>query len=44
MESITHQLKTPVTSMMLMADLLEAAPPERREEFLANIRARVWRA
>lgn len=38
MENITHQLKTPVTSMMLMADLLEAAPPERQEEFLANIR------
>lgn len=39
MENITHQLKTPVTSMMLMADLLEAAPPDRREEFLANMRA-----
>ena len=38
MENISHQLKTPVTSMMLMADLLEGAPPERQEEFLANIR------
>lgn len=38
MENISHQLKTPVTSMMLMTDLLEAAPPERQEEFLANIR------
>ncbi len=38
MENISHQLKTPVTSMMLMTDLLEAAPSERQEEFLANIR------
>ena len=38
MENISHQLKTPVTSMMLMADLLESAPPERQEEFLTNIR------
>lgn len=38
MENISHQLKTPVTSMMLMTDLLEAAPPERQEEFLTNIR------
>ena len=38
MEDISHQLKTPVTSMMLMADLLEGAPPERQAEFLANIR------
>lgn len=43
MENITHQLKTPVTSMMLMADLLEAAPPERQEEFLANIRTSLAR-
>ena len=43
MENITHQLKTPVTSMMLMADLLEAAPPERPEEFLANIRTSLAR-
>lgn len=43
MENITHQLKTPVTSMMLMADLLEAAPPERQEEFLTNIRTSLAR-
>lgn len=43
MENITHQLKTPVTSMMLMADLLEAAPPERQEDFLANIRTSLAR-
>lgn len=38
MADITHQLKTPVTSMMLMADLLETAPPETQAAFLANIR------
>ena len=38
MADITHQLKTPVTSMMLMADLLETAPPEAQAAFLANIR------
>ena len=36
--NISHQLKTPLTSMMIMADLLEDAPPERREEFLSNIK------
>ena len=36
--NISHQLKTPLTSMMIMADLLEDAPLERREEFLSNIK------
>jgi signal transduction histidine kinase len=35
---ISHQLKTPLTSMRIMADLLEDAPPEKRAEFIANIR------
>ncbi|MDR1329567.1 MAG: HAMP domain-containing histidine kinase [Oscillospiraceae bacterium] len=35
---ISHQLKTPLTSMLLMADLLENAPPDRQAEFIANIR------
>jgi signal transduction histidine kinase len=35
---ISHQLKTPLTSMMIMADLLENAPPEKQAEFIANIR------
>lgn len=37
MENITHQLKTPVTSMMIMADLLENAAPDKQEEFVHNI-------
>lgn len=37
MENISHQLKTPVTSMMIMADLLETAAPDKRQEFIHNI-------
>lgn len=39
MSDISHQLKTPITSMMMMADLLEeeALPEERRREFVQNI-------
>ena len=36
--NISHQLKTPLTSMMLMADLLEDAPPAKQGEFIANIK------
>lgn len=38
LENISHQLKTPLTSMMIMADLLENAPPDKQEEFTANIK------
>ena len=34
---ISHQLKTPLTSMMIMADLLEDAPPIKQKEFISNI-------
>jgi len=36
--NISHQLKTPLASMMIMADLLEDAPPDKRAEFLSNIK------
>ena len=37
--NISHQIKTPLTSMMIMADLIETAPPEKQTEFLSNIKA-----
>ena len=37
--NISHQIKTPLTSMMIMADLLEDAPPDKQTEFLSNIKA-----
>lgn len=36
--NISHQLKTPLTSMMIMADLLENAPQNTQAEFIANIK------
>ena len=36
--NISHQLKTPLTSMTIMADLIENAPPEKQAEFVANIK------
>ena len=36
---ISHQLKTPLTSMTIMADLLENAPPGKQAEFIADIKA-----
>jgi signal transduction histidine kinase len=37
--NISHQLKTPLTSMMIMADLLESSPPtDKQAEFVSNIK------
>ena len=36
--NISHQLKTPLTSMTIMADLLENASPDKQSEFIANIK------
>ena len=36
--NISHQLKTPLTSMMIMADLLDNAPPDKQAEFISNIK------
>jgi len=41
--NISHQIKTPLTSMMIMADLLENAPHEKQDEFLSNIRTGLMR-
>ena len=36
--NVSHQLKTPLTSMMIMADLLDNAPPDKQAEFISNIK------
>lgn len=38
LSNISHQLKTPITSMLIMADLLETAPPEKQVEFILSIK------
>lgn len=45
MADISHQLKTPLTSMMVMADLLEEGtlPEEKRREFTSRIRVQLER-
>lgn len=41
--NISHQLKTPLASMTLMAGLIENAPDEKREEFISNIKISLMR-
>ena len=45
MADISHQLKTPITSMIIMTDLLEDAAPEKRTEFILiaqNFNRFIW--
>ena len=39
--NISHQLKTPITSTMIMADLLQEVPEEKQTEFIYNIKIAV---
>lgn len=45
MSDISHQLKTPLTSMMMMADLLQSPdlPPEKREDFSKSLHTQLDR-
>lgn len=38
MADISHQLKTPLTSMKMMMDLMEDAKPEKQQEFMQNMK------
>jgi len=35
---ISHQLKTPLTAMSVMIELLESAPPDKTAEFILNLK------
>ncbi|MCL2365285.1 MAG: HAMP domain-containing histidine kinase [Defluviitaleaceae bacterium] len=39
--NLSHQIKTPLTALSMMADLLENAPPNKQAEFLSHIKTNV---
>lgn len=41
LSDISHQLKTPISSLLLMTELMTDAPEETKREFLLNIRKEV---
>ena len=41
LSDISHQLKTPVTSMLLMTELMEKAPEDKKKEFLLCMKKEV---
>jgi len=41
--NISHQIKTPLSSMMIMSELLENAPLDKQAEFLSNIKIGITR-
>ena len=41
LSDISHQLKTPVTSMLLMTELMENAPEDKKKEFLLCMKKEV---
>ena len=41
LSDISHQLKTPITSMLLMTELISKAPDEKRKEFLLCMKKEV---
>lgn len=43
LSNISHQLKTPLTSMLVMADLLETAPPDKQKELVRNLQTGLTR-
>lgn len=43
MADISHQLKTPITSMLVMADLLENSPADKQTEFIESIKTSLTR-
>lgn len=41
LSDISHQLKTPITSMLLMTELMAEAPEDKRKEFLLSMKKEV---